>query len=82
MGLDIRIKENGEVVHECNFFGFKHFNNSQERHRLAHDLLKKYSVKNKQTYMDFIKKAVDKIRWRQYFNYIKYYKSEVIVEIY
>ena len=81
MSLDIIIVENAEVVHNKNFYGFKHFMD-KKRHSIAEAYLKEFPVTDRKTFIKFIEKCVDYDRQNSYINLIKSELSNVTVEIY
>ena len=85
MSLDINVKvkpagkKRFRTVLSNNFYGFKHFSDSNNRHRLAHQMGPE-DVVDYATYKDFIERSVDEDRQDMYLDLVDK-RDEVKVEI-
>lgn len=80
MSLDICIKQDDKEVYNKNFYGFIHFNDSENRHKIAHSM-KPNEVKDYDTFKKFILKSVESDRQDNYLNLVNK-KKKITVEIY
>ena len=69
MSLDITIKQDKKKIYTNNFYGFIHFNDSKNRHKLASDM-KPERVVNYATYKKFIENSVESDKQKMYLDLV------------